>query len=132
MSTSAGNYVHMSCVCLHLIVQHIVNLNMQDSLYVHLFEAYLNLYLPYWGVIPISPQFIHNQVKFGCKQPGTYLFWDEAHLKHYHQTSPYQTANNYVNNYVAKKLLSISMSSSGQGLHGSQRDLILKDIGQRY
>lgn len=55
-------------------VQGVMNLNVQDSLYIHLFETYLNIYLPFGGVIPVSPRFIRlkqDQMKLGYKHTGT-------------------------------------------------------------
>jgi hypothetical protein len=58
-----------------------MNFNLQDSLYIHLFEAYLNSYLPFWGTVPISPRFIRlkeDQMKLGSKHTGSYVLINVA------------------------------------------------------
>ena len=55
------------------LIQSTAGFNIQDSLYVHLFETYLHYYLPICGSVPIFQKMLQlkdNQPKFGYKQPG--------------------------------------------------------------
>ena len=66
--------IHSNSIYSHLIMiqlQGIINLNMQESLYTHLLDAYLNYYLPLCGVVPISPKFLQLKEVLGCQQSGT-------------------------------------------------------------
>lgn len=47
------------------LLQVITNINLQDSLYTHLFEAYLDHYLPFCHTIPVSSKRIHGNMQQG-------------------------------------------------------------------
>lgn len=59
----------------------------QDALYTHLFETYLDLYLPFQGAVPLPAKFLRvkeNHDRLGCKPSGNLAEqWGDVYCTHY-------------------------------------------------